>query len=210
MSNHSAPSVRLRPPGLVFSLLLLLLVMVWHPHLPTKHLFWAKHADALSLSGSICLCLSLSFPSPLFLPASPSSSLYCWPRPSNQMDKQIMWEKRGKKMFCYLGDAGRSNLSCSVLTPWLNAYPPRAVVCSTFPVQDSLLPLFIRLILLCLLKNVTVSLKPPFENLHLQGKLHTFDIQFVWTFCLLSVFEANQSTLHFKAFLWGINFLYRV
>lgn len=81
--------------------LLLFLVMTWHPHLPTKHLFWAKHADALSLSGSICLCLSLSFPTLLFffhffLPSF-SSSLYCWPRLNNQMDKQIMRGKRENK-----------------------------------------------------------------------------------------------------------------
>lgn len=66
MNNHSTPSVRLHPPGLVCSLLCFCSLSWLGTHsLPTQAPFRAWHADALSLSGSISLRLSLPFPTAL-------------------------------------------------------------------------------------------------------------------------------------------------
>lgn len=59
MSNRSAPSVRLHPPGLVCSLLASVSCHCLAPTvcLPSTFFFWAWHSDALSLSGSVSVCV---------------------------------------------------------------------------------------------------------------------------------------------------------
>lgn len=67
MNNHSAPSVRLHPPGLVCSLLASVPCRGLAPAVCLPSIFfWAWHAGALSLSGSICLRPCLSFFPPYF------------------------------------------------------------------------------------------------------------------------------------------------
>lgn len=137
MSNHSAPSVRLHPPGLVFSLLASVPCHGLAPTLAYQALFLGK---ACRCFVSVCLYLFVSvcfishtalfFFFHFFLPSF-SYSLYCWPRLTNQMDKQIM-----------RGNIGRSHLSSSILASWLNVYPHCSMVYSTFSFQYSLLASF--------------------------------------------------------------------
>lgn len=137
MSNHSAPSVRLHPPGLVFSLLASVPCHGLASTLAYQALFFGQSMQmlCLCLALSVCVCL-FHFPPcsffffHFFLPSF-SYSLYCWPRLTNQMDKQIM-----------RGNIGRSHLSSSILASWLNVYPHCSVVYSTFSFQYSLLASF--------------------------------------------------------------------
>lgn len=149
MSNHSAPSVRLHPPGLVFSLLASVPCHGLAPTLAYQALFLGKARRCfvsvwLYLFVSVCFISHPALFFHFFLPSF-SSSLYCWPRLTNQMDKQIMRGKertKKERSFFHLDDIGRSNLSSSILASRLNVYPSYSVVYSTFSFQYSLLASF--------------------------------------------------------------------
>lgn len=145
MNNHSAPSVRLHPPGLVCSLLASVPCHGLAPAVCLPSTFFLGMARRCFVSVWLYLSVSVSFRLPtLVFPSSSlspsfSSSLPRWPRHPNQMNKQIMWEKREnkkkkwKRMFCHQGNKRRSNLSYSLLASWLNVYPSHGVVFFLLP-----------------------------------------------------------------------------
>lgn len=152
MSNHSAPSVRLHPPGLVFSLLASVPCHGLAPTLAYQAPFLGK-ACRCFVSVWLYLFVSLFFISHptlfsflFFISFSPPLPL-CIADP----DLPIKWTNRlceGKertkkeRSFFHLDNIGRSNLSSSILASWLNVYPPCSVVYSTFSFQYSLLASF--------------------------------------------------------------------
>ena len=183
MNNHSAPSVRLHPPGLVCSLLCFCsLSWLGTRSLPSQQLFfffWAWHADALSLSGSVCvrlfsfffffrqpmlffcffLDLFLSPPLPLRVadPDTPIkwTSRLCEGKKSGQ-------KKEEKRMLYHRGNKGRSNLSSSLFGVMTECLP--SLWCGIFPsplFSISLVPIFARLTaaLFSLLKAWTRSVE---------------------------------------------------
>lgn len=150
MSNHSAPSVRLHPPGLVFSLLASVPCHGLAPTLAYQALFFGQSMQmlCLCLALSVCVCL-FHFPpcSFFFISFSLPSLTLCIADP----DLPIKWTNRlcegkertkKKDLFFHLDDIGRSHLSSSILASWLNVYPHCSVVYSTFSFQYSLLASF--------------------------------------------------------------------
>lgn len=157
MNNHSAPSVRLHPPGLVCSLLASVPCHGLAPAVCLPSTFFLGMARRCFVSVWLYLSVSVSFRLPtLVFPSSSlspsfSSSLPRWPRHPNQMNKQIMWEKRenkkknGKGCSAIRGIRGevicltlfwRHDWMFTLLTVWYFSYSP---------FQYSLLPIFIRL-----------------------------------------------------------------
>lgn len=151
MSNHSAPSVRLHPPGLVFSLLASVPCHGLAPTLAYQALFFGQSMQmlCLCLALSVCVCLFhfppcsffFSFLSPFLLLLS---VLLTQTYQSNgQTDyAREKREQKKKDLFFHLDDIGRSHLSSSILASWLNVYPHCSVVYSTFSFQYSLLASF--------------------------------------------------------------------
>lgn len=129
--------------------LLLFLVMAWHPQSAYQApFFWAWHTDALSLSCSVCLCLSfIAWPAFVFsISFSLPRFLFSLTDPNTPIKgTSRLCGRKSKKMFCHLGNKERSNLSLSILASWPNVYPPHGVVFFTFPFQHTWMPVFIRL-----------------------------------------------------------------
>lgn len=108
---------------------LLFLVTAWHPQpaYPAPFFFFffsrAWHADALSLSDSICLCLSLSFSSPsgffflrhLFPALFFVSDQVAQIKGTSRLCVRKKEEYKSKRICCYQGNKGGSNLSSSCL-----------------------------------------------------------------------------------------------
>lgn len=149
MSNHSAPSVRLHPPGLVFSLLASVPCHGLAPTLAYQALFLGKACRCfvsvwLYLFVSVCFISHPAFF--FFISFSLPSLTLCIADP----DLPIKWtnrlcegkERTKKRSFFHLDDIGRSHLSSSILASWLNVYPHCSVVYSTFSFQYSLLASF--------------------------------------------------------------------
>lgn len=147
MNNHRAPSVWLHPPGLVHSLLASVPCHGLAPAvcLPSTF-FWAWLADALSLSGSVCLRLSLSFPNPdFFLPLLFLLSfsfflslcvLLTWTPQSNEQADYVRekekTKKRGKGCSVNRGIRGEV-IYLRLLASGLTVYPPSGVVFFLLP-----------------------------------------------------------------------------
>lgn len=129
MTNRTAPSVRLHPPGLVCSLLASVSCHGLAPSVCLPSTFFGHGTRTLCLCLALCLFqFRPSFFYFSFLPSIPFF-FYCQLISHPQSGDAVYLREKGKTFF-HLGNKKKSNLSLSV--SWLNVYPPHGVIFSTF------------------------------------------------------------------------------